>query len=284
MNEVFSMNTFFMGDKFAEYNFSLHGLEALVPQKTPSLNFSNVGAYISLITMRISEFIKFLNTAPKHYYPFFTTLLLLSLVFSKARHKTLLISLIVLNFIVTILFLTPYYALLRYQESIFPLVMILIASCFVHIREWAYNKMAVGRYALLLVMLLYAGYFAFRHYDFFKFIASRGENSRMVLIKDAAHSSRLITERIGCGYKIAALDPIQYNVIHGSGNTPVYFFDGWQLQAIEDYIKTRKLRYFIGKDENIAILDAKGVPVRVICPILEASGTATRLLLCEFSQ
>ena len=54
MNETFSLNSFFLGDDFAKYNFSVHGLEALTAQKIPSYGFHDLMAYSVLVTKRIS--------------------------------------------------------------------------------------------------------------------------------------------------------------------------------------------------------------------------------------
>jgi hypothetical protein len=282
MNEIFSLNSFFLGDGFAKYNFSAHGPEALVTQKISPYIFHDLTAYVTLISARISDHLKFLSTGLRYYYLFFTALTCLALIFSKVREKSLLIFLILFNFIATILFLAPYYAVLRYQAGIFPLAMILIASCFIHSNEGTARRGRLRRYGSLFALLLYALYFGLCHYDFFQAIMVRGHNHRVMLRKEAVNSARLIASEIGHGQNVTLSDPVQYNIIYRSGNIPVYFFDGWEERAILDYIKIRRICYFIGQHEVIGRLKRKGISSRIICPIIETPDWEDRLFLCEF--
>ena len=282
MNEFFSLNSSFLGDSFAKYNFSVHGPEALVTQKISPYIFHNLKAYAILLNARSSDFIRFLNTGLRHYYLFFTALTCLAFIFSKVKEKSLLIFLILFNFIATILFLAPYYAVLRYQASMFPLAVILIASCFVHSNEAMARGGRLRRYGSLFALFLYAIYFGMCHYDFFQAIMVRERGHRVILRKEAVNSARLITNEIGHDRNVIASDPAQYNIIYRSGNIPVYFFNGWDERAILDYIKTRHIRYFIGQYKVTGRLNGKGISMRIIRLIPETSDWEGRLFLCEF--
>jgi hypothetical protein len=281
INEIFSMNSFSMGGNFAKYNFSMHGPEALAAQKALSYGSHGLIEYVSLVVARILEFVQFLNATLRHHYIFFTALTCIALILSKVREKALLVALILINFVVTILLLTPFYAVLRYQTCIFPLVIILIASCFVRAPA-AFRKAGLGRDVLLFTLFLYAGYYIMYHYDFFRAFAAKEYGRSAILRKEAVNSARLIADKAGHGHYVAASDTMQYNAIYRSGNVPVYFYDGWEGRELSDYIKIRHIRYFIGQHETIDRIKAKGLSTRVICPIFGTYDNKHQTFLCEF--
>ena len=282
MNEIFSLNSFFLGDNFARYNFFVHGVDALVTKKISPHILYNITLYAGLIKVRIFEFIRLINAETGYHYLFFIVLTCIAFIFSKIREKSLIIFLILFNLVATILFLAPAHAVLRYQEGLFPLAIILIASCFVHRNEGIARKNGIRTCIFLFMLFLYAAYFVMCHYDLFRSVMLRKHDRIMILRKESVNSAELIANEIGRGHDVIVSDPVYYNLVYRSGNIPVYFFDGWEAQAISDYIYIRNIRYLIAPNEVINRLKEKGIEVRIKRPISEISNPDDRIFVCEF--
>ncbi|MDD5136611.1 MAG: hypothetical protein PHN63_04615 [Candidatus Omnitrophica bacterium] len=283
-NEIFSLNVFFLGDNFAGYDFTLHGVEALAVRKASFyMAWLDPKTYLSLIAMRSADLFKYLSTGQVFYSLFLGALALLAIIFSRVREKTFLTCLILFNFSMIIFSPVHYDSLLRYQGILFPLVIILIASSFVHGDEDDAGR-GRRRPVLLFAVLLYLAYFVVRHYDFFQATYADKYNRGMLLRREAIDSARLISNEIGHDHNAVASDPLQYNMIYRSGNMPVYFFEGWERRAIVDYFTIRDIRYLVAKYGVIDRLKRKGVPVGIVSQFPPGDGRAGRLFLCEWKD
>lgn len=281
LNESFSLNSFFSGESFADYNYYIHGVGSLSDGQISLKSFPlNLKIYMDLIIERFSAIIQFLNSGPRYYY-IFIAVILFAFIFSKVKKKALLISLIILNLIMVILLLIPHNVFIRYQTVLFPLVIIFISSCFVNGYKNRILRTNFGRFILFSFALFYLCYFVMRHHDFFQ-KAEIGKYVQSIAPKQiATESAQLIRDNIGIGQGILASDTSQYNIIYLSGNTPLYFFDGWSVEQISDYLQARNVRHLIGNYKVVYRLRSKGIGMRMISPLLETLRAEEQLYLWD---
>ena len=283
LNEAFSANCFILRDAFAQYDFSTHGLRALTGGKN-YFDFiaSNPFTYIYTAAKSFIEAMACLNTELRHYYYPFCAILLLSFFFSKIKEKSLIISLIVFNFFATIIFPVPRESFIRYQTGTFPLAMILIASLFTHGHENKFLRGDAKRFALSILfcsMLFYEAYFIMRNHHFFRAMGAWKYTQPVTPRSAAVDSARLIRDNIGSGGKVLAQDMRYYGIIYHSGNTPLYFYEGWEKRAIMDYVETRGARYAVGNDALMYGLRFRGIGVSMVCPLIKTLDENEQLFL-----
>lgn len=282
LNEIFSINSFILGSDYIRYNFFIHGLDGLIIQKASHYAILlKPAAYLHLVVSQATSFIQFLKPEQITYRLYFSQLVCLAFVFSKIRQKAFLIFLIFFNFIGTVLSPVSYDSILRYQTSVFPLVIILIASCFVHCSEGGGKRRNFRQFVLLSAILLYGLYFVMRQLDFFLAMKPGLRTQMTILRKESAEAARMISAKIGNTRNVVASSPRYYNVIYRSGNTPVYFFDGWDRPEVVDYVGARSVRYLVCQYDSVVRLKKKGVGIRIVRALLNGIDPADQLFLCE---
>lgn len=286
LNEGFSLGSFIKGDFTFGYSFLVHGLKGLsAGESFFNLIIYEPTTYIKIFINRLWELIVFIISQRQYYY-FFTMVFLISLVYAKVKKRAFLVSVLISNLILTILFLTPYYAFIRYQMPIFSLCLIFVSSYFVHAYEekgLKINRKSFKPAIFFTALIIYLAYFISCHYILLA-SAGRGRFNNAVFSKKAAiNSSRNIYNTIGDRQKILASNPLQYGMIYRSGNRPLYFYYGWEREEILDYLRIQNVHYLICDRIIFDGLKKKDIRVRYLQPLLNNKDQENQLFLCAIN-
>ncbi len=286
-NDIVSQSMFFLGDRFADYDFSIHGIRAILAKETVVHFFlRQPSVYLTLLTRHLGEFFAFLNKGFVSYY-FLAGALILSSIRAKIKAKPIFVIWIFGNLLFTIFLLAPSDSIVRYQSSSFPFAIILVASAVASGFPSRANLRKTQIYAMVMAGLVLGSYLSYHfleHKDLYVRWKSGRYSENLTLKEGAIKSAELIEEKIGARQEpIATMSAYDYGTIYRSQHTPVYLSWGWNREEIRDYLKTRKINYLIALQDELGILDRTGIRYEVVAPLTKRKYPQNQEYLCRFN-